>query len=144
MKKTTVLAILFWTVHLAYLTSNVLLPIDVVESVPYILSSTAILLFSLFAWFLADADEIGFKPSTGLKIAVLLFSAIAIPYYRFRHTGFKKGMFFIAKVFGIYVFLSVLLWTILSTLLPEPVIERIFKEHEIETFEKKTLGGYRS
>ena len=140
MKKVTKLAILYWTVYLAYYTLYFLLPLDVVESVPYIFSSLAILVFLLFAWFLADADRIGFKPSTGLKIAVIAFAVIAIPYYRFRYTGFKKGMLFIGKFFGIHICLVVLLSIILSVLLPETMIERIFNERGIEPFEQQTIG----
>ena len=140
MKKVTKLAILYWTVFLAYYTLGLLLPLDVVESAPYVISTLAILIFFVFIWFLADAANIGFKPSTGLKIAVIAFAVAAIPYYRFRYTGFKKGMLFIGKFFGIHICLVVLLSIILSVLLPETMIERIFNERGIEPFEQQTIG----
>jgi hypothetical protein len=139
MKKVTKLAILYWIVFLAYYTLDLLLPLDVVDSEPYVISTLAILIFFAFIWFMADAANIGFKPSTGLKIAVIAIAVVAIPYYRFKYTGFKKGMLFIGKFIGIHICLVALLWVFLYMLLPETMIERIFNERGIEPFEQQTL-----
>lgn len=65
----------------------------------YFIVTTLILVSIVFWWFLADARLRNVKPSTGLKIAVVALSAIAIPYYRIRYTGWKNGIVFVVLVF---------------------------------------------
>lgn len=108
MKKKPALTILVWVLMFLSALLDEMLPAAIVNSPEYFLSAMVIMVFSIYAWFLADAEEIGFKPSFGLKIGVIAIAVIAIPYYRFKHTGFKKGMLFIVKIIGILLFISFL------------------------------------
>jgi hypothetical protein len=103
MKKKIAFAVLFWALMGLWVLLGVILPADVVKTPMLIYTTGFIILFAIFAWFLEDAAELGFKPSAGLKLGVILTPFIAVPYYRFKHTGFKKGLLFIARIVGIYI-----------------------------------------
>jgi len=116
MKKTTILALLFWALVASTMLLDMFLPLTVVNSVSYSFSTMIIILLILFAWFIADAAEIGFNPSFGLKVGVALLALIAIPYYRIKHTGLKSASLFSVKVIGIY-FCNVFIFLILHSVI---------------------------
>jgi hypothetical protein len=51
----------------------------------------------MFGWFVTDASEMGRRPSWGLKVAVLMFGFIAIPYYLLRYKGPRRTLLSISK-----------------------------------------------
>ncbi len=57
----------------------------------YVFTSSIILLFIIFAWFISDARELGVKPSNGLKIGVILLAVIFVPYYLVKHKGWHRS-----------------------------------------------------
>ena len=122
MKKKTALTILVWVLIFLSALLDEILPADIVNSTEYYFLVMVIMLFSIFAWFMEDAEEIGFKPSIGLRIGVILFAVVAIPYYRFKHTGFKKGMLFIVKILGMFLLMSFFLGMLLIGLGYEEIV----------------------
>jgi len=67
----------------------------------YNLITIAIAAFFMFAWFLYDARENQIDPSPLLKISVVAFGFIAVPYYLFRYKGIKKAGFGVLKFVGL-------------------------------------------
>ncbi len=88
----------FWTTLAVMTAADRYLGPDIAGDPRYFTVTTLILVLIVFWWFLTDARLRNVKPSTGLKIAVVALSAIAIPYYRIRHTGWKNGAAFVALV----------------------------------------------
>jgi hypothetical protein len=46
----------------------------------------------VFAWFVSDARERGYRASIVLKIAMLALAIVALPYYLFRSRGWTGGV----------------------------------------------------
>lgn len=96
------IAKLLWTVMalLVALESSII-PAEAANDPGYMLLSGLGPLFLVFWWFLADTRERNIPATTALKIAVILLPVFAIPYYRFRKTGFRNGVLFVGKVLGL-------------------------------------------
>jgi hypothetical protein len=116
MNKKTVLGIIVWVLLFLSAMLDEVLPANIINSPGYILLNAAIVVLSIFVWFLEDAKEIGFTPSPLLKIGVVIFPVVAILYYRFKYTGFKKGVIFIVKIFGLLLLMSIFLSLLLTGL----------------------------
>jgi VIT1/CCC1 family predicted Fe2+/Mn2+ transporter len=63
---------------------------------------------AIFIWYRADANELSFKRSLWLNIAVVGFATGAIPYYLIRSRGWKRGL--VAVCAAITVFLAICLF----------------------------------
>lgn len=97
------LMILFWVQAILF---------DLIAHSPFISPQTSYqfsvlasicLSFTMFAWFMADAQEIKLKPTYSLKVAIVAFGYIALPYYLIRYKGWLSGLGSIAKFF-VYLF----------------------------------------
>jgi hypothetical protein len=103
MHKSKKLMILFWGQAVLFdliAQSPIPLPLD-----NYLISvlTSLCLSFTMFAWFMADAAEINLKPSYALKMGIVAFGYIALPYYLIRYKGWLRGFMAIAK-FLVYLF----------------------------------------
>lgn len=107
MKRSHVLAIVFWLVVLGTLLIEVGFNYCWASSDAYRFSSLFIFTSVIFFWFLLDARERSVSPSTALKIFVVALSAVALPYYKFRYLGARAG----------FVFLGIVLFGVTSTVL---------------------------
>lgn len=50
-----------------------------------------------FAWFMADARDLGLAPSRALQVGVLSVAVVAIPYYLLRYKGLRRSAVSILK-----------------------------------------------
>jgi hypothetical protein len=103
MEKSKKLMILFWGQAILFdliAHSSIPLPLD---NYPYSVLTSICLSFTMFAWFMADAKEINLNPSYELKVAIVAFGYISLPYYLIRYKGWLRGLKAIAK-FIVYVF----------------------------------------
>ena len=62
-----------------------------------------ILALIMFGWYLADSNENGVERSMVLNIAVVLIGFIALPYYRCRYFGARRGFIFLATVIAAFI-----------------------------------------
>jgi hypothetical protein len=97
MKKNKLYLLLFWVSVLAMDLIELFFTVDSSELSAYSIVTTFILSFIMFAWFMADAEEIGLTPSYGLKVAVVTLSFAALPYYLIRYKGWARGLFSMLK-----------------------------------------------
>jgi len=65
----------------------------------YYLISTIILTLIAFTWFLADANDLNYTPSTLLKIGVIAAGIFVLPYYIIKFKGWRRSMVSFGKVF---------------------------------------------
>jgi hypothetical protein len=98
MKSTTKMAIVGWAIFYFSIVLRAIIANDIIESGAYKYGTIVVTTIAIFAWFLADAKANHFEPSPLLRIAVVASAAIALPYYRFRYMGTKRGFIFLAKV----------------------------------------------
>jgi hypothetical protein len=103
MTKSKKLMILFWGLAIVFdliFESPVTLPL---ADYPFSVLTSFCLSFIMFAWFMADSEEINLRPSYGLKVAIVAFAYLALPYYLIRYKGWSRGVIAIAKFF-VYLF----------------------------------------
>lgn len=100
MKKSTKLALTLWV----FLALEIILEdfshFDWMTSSAYSYGMVLAGAVLIFAWFLADTRENGIEASPILKVMVVAIALIAVPYYRFRYLGIKRGFIFIGIVLG--------------------------------------------
>jgi len=77
--------------------------------------STIIVTLSIFVWFRLDARDIGYEPSVGFKVFVVLLAFVAVPIYLIRHKGFKRFGLSVTRFAG----LLALLMTFVIFVVPE-------------------------
>ncbi len=57
----------------------------------------------MFGWFMADSNEHNIERNIWLNIGVVAIGFIALPYYRFRYFGARRGAVFIGWVIAAFV-----------------------------------------
>ncbi|NNF68042.1 MAG: hypothetical protein HKM98_11090 [Gammaproteobacteria bacterium] len=97
-RRPQIFALVFWLIVFATLLLEDIFRFAWTGSGAYEIAVVLVLTSSIFLWFLTDARERGINPSGGLKLAVVAFAAIAVPYYKFRYFGAKRGLLFVAIV----------------------------------------------
>lgn len=100
----------FWTISFLTVPFEYLL-LDKPFYQQYLIISTLVILFIMFAWFVTDAKETGIKPSIWLKIGVIFIALIFIPYYLVKYKGWNRSYksFALFFAFAIPLFLYDLL-----------------------------------
>lgn len=100
MKKSHKILLLFWGTAICLKLIGLFFVTSISSENIFSTLNTFLLSFLLFAWFMADAQEINLKPSYGLKVAVVSISLIAIPYYLVRYKGWQKAFVVISQFLG--------------------------------------------
>lgn len=99
MKKSTILMYVVWLAMLAIYFIDPFFRGYKFENV-YFVSTSLVLTFLIFYWFVTDASEMQITPSAGLKIGVIAVAFMALPYYLIRYKGFKRSLLSFVKFFG--------------------------------------------
>lgn len=85
----------------------------------YVISSAAITMFLILIWFIEDSRNINHQPSMLLKVFVVFFPFIAIPYYLVRYKGWRRTFRSMSVFFGWVLLYFVVM--LLATLILEHV-----------------------
>ena len=75
----------------------------------------------MFGWYLADSNENEVPRSMGLNIAVILIGFIALPYYRFRYFGARRGFIFLATLIAAFIGTLILVSVLMAAIYGGPV-----------------------
>ncbi|MEM8684075.1 MAG: hypothetical protein AAGF72_11615 [Pseudomonadota bacterium] len=62
----------------------------------------------MFGWYLADSNEHNIDRTIWLNIAVVAIGIIALPYYRFRYFGARRGAVFLGWAIAAFVGTAIL------------------------------------
>jgi len=73
------------------------------EAGPLLTIHAVAVLALVFAWFLLDVNERGYKASIILKVAMVALTSVALPYYLLRSRGLAGGVKAIAKSVLVFV-----------------------------------------
>jgi hypothetical protein len=107
MKHSTKLALAVWVFLALVVILEEVFHFDWMTSSAYSYGTILIGAVLVFTWFLADTREHGIDASPILKVMVVAIALVAVPYYRFRYMGAKRGFIFVGKVLGGFVALVV-------------------------------------
>jgi len=102
-KKSTRMSVIFWASLMAIGWLDHVFS-RAPAAAPYHFASILAISVLFFAWFMADASDLGVAPSRALKVSVLAVAVLAIPYYLLRYKGLKRSLMSMVKFAG---FLSV-------------------------------------
>jgi hypothetical protein len=109
MKKSKKLMLVFWVTAILLDLAEFFYASDSSDLNPYAVASTFVLSFIMFAWFIADADDIRHKPSYGLKLAIVSLSFLAIPYYLIRYKGWGRALLSMTRfVLILFIYFAVM------------------------------------
>jgi hypothetical protein len=103
--------IVFW----ALILSLVLLPSFIpalAYSIGFNVACALLVLLSVGAWVHFDARVHGFTVGPLMRISIILFAYLAVPFYVFRSRGFQGGLFWLLKIVGALALLILLLGAI--------------------------------
>ena len=92
-------ALAFWVVFFGFAFLDPYLKPAIANSLGYLLVSGLICLVLILAWFTMDARSRNISPSIGLKVSMLVLPPVAAVYYRFKQTGWKRGLAFTGFLF---------------------------------------------
>lgn len=121
MKPSTFIAVVFWTSILAMLVVETGLVLPWTQSRGF--SALTTLYFAVLAlgWVLAHSREHSVHVCRPLKIGIVAFAIVGVPYYKFMYFGAREGFRFIGILVLCLSFTIVLSALITNALLPDYV-----------------------
>lgn len=88
-QKVIVLLLLVVTALADGVTHQLTAPGEIVARSDVLFTVVATLL--IFVWYRFDSDQVSYRRSPGLNIAVIAIAVLALPYYFFRSRGLARG-----------------------------------------------------
>ncbi len=82
---------------------------------------TLVIALFMFGWYLADSNENNITRPMWLNIAVVLVGFLALPYYRFRYFGARRGFIFLATVIAAFIGTVIAVSVLLAAIYGGPV-----------------------
>ncbi|MEM6514368.1 MAG: hypothetical protein AAF660_15260 [Pseudomonadota bacterium] len=118
MKTATWIALAFWLVIGASMVIDFRYQPGGSEGMAALLAVVSMLL--MFGWYIADSNEHGIERRMWFNVLVILLGVIALPYYRFRHFGARKGAVFLGWVLAAFVGTAILATLLIGLLFGLP------------------------